>query len=182
MAENLRDAFSRGITVVTDYSGFGSPELALHSLADAMGFHDDALLFWRASDLLSSRRKMLQANSDGFRPQHIFGDILRQRLSSATHRAMKAVHSSCEKRFNTLVASGVAAEKASEEVGQGFMTQLHSIMKAVVFNLNARVYCYKCQDRCPVHAQAAPLVQPDRVRVAIAGTTCTSWSSMGRHG
>jgi hypothetical protein len=67
----------------------------------------------------------------------------------------------------------------SNQVGKAMMDNMMKYMRAVEFNMDARAWCYKHHDWCRIHG---PEEGHDRsaTRMAIAGTTCTSWSSVGK--
>ena len=177
---NLQAAFRDRVMVVTDYSGFGSPEIALSSLASALQADPGSLTFWRASDLLESRRRMLLAGEGNLQAQHIFVDLAQQRVSARTRRRLQGVHSRAKREFEQLMeleGDGAVAAKAVG-LGQRFMASLQEVMEEVVFNLAGAAWCYKCQKRCPIHPTSI-VDDPVVTTVAIAGTTCTSWSAIG---
>lgn len=183
--DNLVHTLRGGVQVNTDYSGFGGPEIALHTLQLALstgtgGITTNDILFWRGSDLLESRRKMLLAGSDKSSPRHVFGDIL-MRASFRTRKALRRIHEEAETKFEEKLAAGLSnQEHMAEEVGQWMMGQLVMLMRPTVFNLAARAYCFRCKGRCRVHGpERQTNGRPALTRMAIAGTTCTSWSQMG---
>ena len=178
---NLQAAFRDRVMVVTDYSGFGSPEIALSSLASALQADPGSLTFWRASDLLESRRRMLLAGEGNLQAQHIFGDLVQQqRVSARARRRLQGVHSRAKREFEQLMeleGDGAVAAKAVG-LGQRFMASLQEVMEEVVFNLAGTAWCYKCQKRCPINPTSI-VDDPVVTTAAIAGTPCTSWSVMG---
>ena len=102
---NLLEAFSQGVTVVTDYSGYGSPELALHSLSEALGFPSTSVNLWRASDIMPDRRRMLLAGSPDVSPQHVFGDIL-HRVSTGTRKSLLQVKKQADQQYAEAIRAG----------------------------------------------------------------------------
>ena len=174
---NLQQAFNHGLLVSTDYSGYGSPEIALRSIASALQAPPEALTFWRASDVLPQRKKMLMTGEHA--PLHVFGDVLKQRVNSRTRKALTRAHAAAASEFTRLVAAGTKQSQVAADIGRAMMTSLHTIMQNANFDLGAKAWCYQCNKMCPVHA---PSLSMDQLvtRINIAGTTCTSWSSMGR--
>lgn len=178
----LLRASLRRLQVNTDYSGVGSPEIALHSILQAAlpGSRDnDHVLCWRASDILHVARRCLAANRGVFAPRHIFGDLL-MRVGKATRTSLRRAYTEAEDEFNRRVSSCATRELAAEvaeSCSASLMSKLHSIMTKVRFDLNAVAWCYKCSQPCRIHG---PPGQSDRVRLSVAGTTCTSWSAMGK--
>ena len=53
---NLRDSFAKGIAVVADFSGFGSPEIALGSIGRALNAPHEKLTSWRQTSFLPGDR------------------------------------------------------------------------------------------------------------------------------
>jgi hypothetical protein len=64
------------------------------------------------------------------------------------------------------------------EVGAWMMGSFAKIMQVVNFNVDGRAWCFKCSSLCRIHGPGDTAERS--TRVAIAGTTCTSWSVMGR--
>jgi hypothetical protein len=183
--ENMKSNLNMGIQFNTDYSGFGGPEIALKTIVKALsdyssgGLTTDVLL-WRASDVLPSRRKMLRSGGAGIQPLHIFGDVL-MRVSRLTRSRLRGVLESTEADFNAVVGEIQSTEElklAAEELGKTMMNKLIEVMKKQSFDLGRLAWCYRCKRLCRVHGPL-PCDAAAAVHVAVAGTTCTSWSSMG---
>ena len=105
MEANLRDAFAKVIYVVTDYSGFGSPEIALSNIGACIGMPSDKIRFWRACDILPGRRQMLRYGSST--PMHIFGNILKQRLNKQTFQILQNINEQAKHDFKMFMGMGV---------------------------------------------------------------------------
>ena len=112
---------------------------------------------------------------------HIFGDILKQRFKRQTYRSLQDMNEQAKHDFKMLMGTGVASKEASKRVGSAMMDKMIDLLSTVHFDIAQTAYCYKCRSQCPVHPM--PFIESaDATTIAIAGSTCTSWSSVGRKG
>lgn len=119
----------------------------------------------------------------GHGPMHVFGDILRQRIDRSTRLSLKRIHDWAKNYFERGRGRGMPMQEASAAVGAEMLKRMRDLMKRVTFDLGHVAWCYKCKKYCPVHANhQVEMEGEDCITVAIAGTTCTSWSSMGKKG
>ena len=67
------------MSIWTDYSGMGGPELAVKEILDALaalGVHG-AVRFYRARDMRKDCRQVLLVRKPPHGPEHVFGNCLR---------------------------------------------------------------------------------------------------------
>ena len=176
LASNL----CNGIQVHTDYSVMGGPEIAMSCIVEAVQQHVGPPLkvrFWRASDILLHARDVLSCTEGRPGPGHVFGDILhraprrtRTKLNFAVERVKREVmqHS----------GDALATAYEMEVVGKRFMANLLDVLKKEPFCINRRNYCFKHKAMCRVHGPEQAL-DDVVLRLAVAGSTCTSWTRMG---
>ena len=120
-------------------------------------------------------------------PMHVFGDVLKQRIDKSVRISLKRTHDWAKNFFEREVKrkgrSAEEAKHASLKAGTEMLKRMQGIMKHVTFNMDHVAWCYKCKKYCPVHANHLVDREVDEaITVAVAGTTCTSWSSMGKKG
>eukprot|EP00969_Alexandrium_andersonii_P209145 9236160-Alexandrium_andersonii.AAC.1 len=144
------------------------------------------LLLWRASDLLKNRRRMLLASEPPRGPRHVFGDIL-QSVRPQARRALKDILANAEGELQGVAASVRSSpqhvlQRMAKDVGDRLIKHMCSFMSTYPFRLGCHAFCYRCRQDCRIFGPlpGGPDAQnPSCLRVAIAGTTCTSWSSIG---
>ena len=179
MEENLRLTYKDGIVVSTDYSGYGSAELAMRhigAILQADSSEVGEVVCWRASDIMKRRRAMLMAGD--VQPTHVFGDLL-QRVNQRTRTALLGHHARAAASLRRLIRRGENNDLAANKIGEEMMENMHTLLKQTPFNIDAQSWCYRCQRHCPVHAVGC---KATATTIVIAGTTCTSWSSLGKKG
>ena len=180
-----------GIQVNTDYSGFGGPEIALQAIAGAVqeqhtgvNWPVPRLLFWRASDILPRRRRMLLAASADARPLHVFGDLM-SRIRRSTRYRLRSAMESAEAEFKLAIDqgnTGTDLEAIALGIGEMVMKKLFDILRDT-FHRDRTSYCYRCKGLCRIHGPTPGEADNKcNMRIAVAGTTCTSWSAMGTQG
>ena len=91
------------------------------------------------------------------------------------------IHDWAKCRFHEGLREGVDPQIHSREVGDEMMRRLDTVMKHEHFDLGQKAWCYKCKQQCFVHC-TGHVVSEECTTVSIAGTTCTSWSAMGKKG
>ena len=167
----------------SDYSGLGGFEIAWESL-----FNSAASLarlagadviadihFHRASDCWAVAQQVLVDGPS----EHVFGNLL--------HRAPKLIVGTLklmmkEKQIEFKRRSAFEDPVGlAEELGTTFMKAAHTFIASNTdaFSRDAHAYCVKHGRDCPVFPTPH---ERDRwpVSMACAGTTCTSWSTMGK--
>jgi hypothetical protein len=176
--DNLKEAITEGVFVNTDYSGFGCAEMATRMIIDAASKALDCVApvtFWRASDILPHARKVLKTDSRSS-PHHVFGNIL-EHVPRVIRRELVRAHEAASDEFIKRMEIDPTDKKLLDRIGSKLMAALIVIMEGVEFDLNQRRWCYKCRQMCLVHEPHE--LDPAITRIAVAGTTCTSWSSLG---
>jgi len=139
--------------------------------------------YWRASDVLKARQRMLKAGFAQSKAKHIFGDIL-MRVPTKLRNRLRLTLELAEDDFKQFVGtaqSKTELKSACEALGRTMMMQLMDVMSTHTFVMDKLSWCFKCKKLCRVHGPRpqAQELQRNQVRVACAGTTCTSWSTMG---
>lgn len=176
----LRYIFTtRGLLVNTDYSGMGGVEIALGMLLvviQPLLPSAANVLFWRAADLAEECRRILLAPAKGA-PEHVFGDLM-SRVPKDVRRSLRRAHATAAEEFRRLIDTGIEARTASEQAGKQMVERLLAIVQSHTFDMDARSWCYKHHQLCRVHGPEGDASQ--RLRLAAAGSPCTSWSRMGR--
>ena len=182
MLDSVRDCLSAGLQVNTDYSGMGGPEMSLHVIMDALASKQAHMnvRFWRASDILPHARAVLCCEAGRPGPEHVFGDIL-QRASAKTSRRLAAAHACAQRELARLLESGSEWGQVCQDVGAKMMDNVYSILNRESFDLDRKAFCYKHRRMCRVHGPES-CEAPPATRLAVAGSTCTSWSRMGNRG
>ena len=56
LVENIQRTLQNGVYIVSDYSGYGAPDIAMAQVASLFG-RQHRVTFYRASDLLPERRE-----------------------------------------------------------------------------------------------------------------------------
>ena len=102
MEDNLRLTYRDGVVVSTDYSGYGSAELAVRHIGAVLQAGTECI-FWRACDLMEKRRTMLM--SGDAQPTHVFGDLL-QRVGQQTRNALHRHHEEAAVQLRRLIRRG----------------------------------------------------------------------------
>ena len=180
LQERLQRVFVEGVVAWSDYSGLGGCEIAMSLIRQAV-LGDEAAaadvpstIFHRGSDVSATARKVLLAGGCES-PNHVFGNIL-ARVPRAVRREltefMRIKEDEFKQRTSNLEAPATPL-KVAAEIGAEFMAHAHQIMRGVQFK--QKVWCFKHRCECPVFPSCA-----GRLTVACAGTTCTSFSSMGK--
>lgn len=182
----LATTFTNGVNLRTDYSGVGTPEVALAHIQTAMerlGLNTGrGLRCSAASDIEASCRRILKAHVGRSRPACVFGDIL-ERLPAHVLSDVKRL----------LDVHKRAAEEAIEECGAARRRDVihrfgRSFAKAAFDSFaqeatmnpfdaaQSRAWCFACKRKCPVF----PCANEDAERrVAVGGVICYDWSNMG---
>ena len=130
---------------------------------------------WRASDSMPLARDVLMRGTSA--PLHVFGDLL-NRVPDGTLSRLQFLKSSASAELEQTSAASAADRRAAlQHIGALFMGQAAQLLKSVVFDPSAVAYCPKHGRLCPLHR---PPEFPDVDIIQCAGTTCTSWSSVGQ--
>lgn len=175
-----------GVTMSTDYSGIGTPEMSMSMVMHAMvgsghlppGSAETLFKVWRSGDIAPSCRKVL-ATYDRHPPEHLTGDILKRvcvddlaklRLILEKHRhkfeiAMRAQSTSPSPQHRTSLLVGI---------GREFINKACALMDT--FEVGTTAWCFKHKRNCPLH----PHPDIDMFYLVVAGWTCVPWSSMSR--
>jgi len=138
------------------------------------------LILWSATDIMPHCRKVLRFKhscSSRQSPLHVFGDLT-CRLSTEAHSHLLGLYKDAEQQFMAAMGQGNDPELA-EGIGTNFMAACMDYLSTdLLVKINGTAYCFKCRSTCCYNG---PEQVPDGMfSIAIAGTTCTSWSRMGR--
>ena len=146
----LSERFSNKIMMITDFSGIGGPEIAMHQLVrafqDSLGAtSDNSVIYWSASDLCPKARQCLCTPSP-CRPLHVFGDLM-ERLPDKVRGELDRVHGYAHAEFARRFADGAGRPALAAEIGRRMLADMHSIMQAAVkgFDIpDGLGMCYQC--------------------------------------
>ena len=171
----LKEVFSQGFCLSTDYSGFGFFEVALAKLAESLGADTSAVTCYRASDInVTCRRALLSREGPG-RPEHVFGDIL-GRYAHQVRRSLTAVHDYWLQQLEVHVSQDkVPRAQAVKDLGELFIQQMCIVLDAAT--PEATLYCYCCRRQCQLLPSSTDT--GSRIRIHAAGSTCVDCSQMG---
>ena len=204
-----------GIVVSTDYSGIGRAEVAVALLLEALQHHSKLpaekaasfAVIWRASEVESSRRKVLLSHPPQHRPRHIMGDILyrigwrtkvvlRALLNKHLNKlkAKKTIHAATKvggrrgamKKRPAANSIRTTRTKSATPIAQHRrdLTQTHgrAFLEEAWVEIQKtppleKAHCFACNQGCQVHPP--PEVRGTRLYINVSGNTCTPWSTMG---
>lgn len=168
---------TKRLVLNTDYSGLGMPEIASYDVCKALrGMGEDAnVVHWRASDISPKCRNILKTGC--CQSRHVFGDLFSSRIGMRTRAFLRNAYKELEE---SLRQSG-QSESLYEQLGQKFMEKVVARMQTIQFKPDASGWCYKCDRVCQFKYNSDTQSTDDEpsIIVNVAGTTCTSWSTMG---
>ncbi|CAE7038116.1 unnamed protein product [Symbiodinium sp. CCMP2592] len=200
--EVLVDRYREGLSVVTDFSGVGSAEIAClfieHGLKDSGSeiFSSPeyvGLRCRRASDSNPACRRILlhdDCNPDFQGASHsavsgqahgcIFGS-LEERVEPEVLQKLRRMQGACKDNADSELDK--AAEDSHRSIirkwGREFVRMAVQFLQKSVTELPTKVWCYRHEQACPfcvTHEQGG-------IDIAIAGPPCVDWSQIGqRHG
>ena len=185
IAELVRKA-RNGICLVTDYSGLGSPETALHFLFQALGTRlgdpdmPQKLRLMRASDCDVHCRRILLGQPAGVGEPGaccVLGDML-DRCPSELVTECEALLQDCRGQAKEAIETdGLRPEEACRSWGRKFVDQAIQIMSKNSQTKNP--WCYRhLQSQCACNSA----VPEEMLSMAVAGVTCVDWSAIGLKG
>ena len=96
------------------------------------------------------------AQKTSMRPAHVFGDTL-SRVGLRTRTMLRRLHDTAVELHEEKTKASKGKEEQGarraicEEVGEWMMKKVTSYMREVVFNLDARAFCYACRQQCRIH-------------------------------
>ena len=167
-----------GVLLNTDYSGMGCAEMSMRAILASSDFSGDAyLLVWRGSDMSETCRKILCESKDG--PEHVFGNLM-DRVTDSRRYALEQEHNRASKQYMRLIGKGMSKVAAASKVGNTLLREVSCILAGQ--EVGGEQWCYKHQKMCPSlePPEGHPCFRLGRFKLAVAGTTCTHFSSMGR--
>ncbi|CAE7374341.1 unnamed protein product [Symbiodinium sp. CCMP2592] len=167
----------KGIQLITDYSGLGTPEICLRFLCEAfrdlVGGSSSAtatsapLTCARAADVDMYCRRMLMAHDGPAAPACVFGQFSERcpdHLAKKTANLLETVRSSLPEK---------PSKEALLSAGQDF---IRAGMQIMLSDLTVEsCWCHKHKRACP----PLPAVAAGSLSLAIAGVSCLDWSAMG---
>ena len=176
---SLSSSLARGVTLTSSYSGIGTPEFALTSLAGKCGGADVSL--YSACDWSDKARAALSSHTSG--PSHIFTDLM-HRIDSRTREKLWSLQETVAGQLSGLLAEVAAeAEQATERfadavklTGMKFTRQARLILSKASFPEKSP--CARCQQNCS-HRPDARLIARERLWLEVAGVTCVAFSRFG---
>ena len=173
LLSNLRSGF----LLCSDYSGYGCAEFAANVLCAKVVERGDPanVCVWRSSDISPVKRKMLCRGPHA--ALHVFGSLI-SRVPTQVRASIGDLSAEFKDEFSQISRRNAGAFR---QLGEAFTTRLRTLLAAVRFRRNARLWCYKCRSRCRLYGPRLRTPE-DTLHVVVAGTTCTPWSAMGRRG
>ena len=183
--EQLVGAFlSMTVNITTNFSGMGTPEVALHMLrlwALSLGINDPCGIFiaYSASDWDDLCREMLSAYGHGIGPLHLFGDlmdVLPREWVGAWTIQLKFLRQKISGMVSKVPPDRRKAMRASlvEKYGEHFLKSALSKMKSRLFDVNAMFWCFKHNRLCRRYTAALA----GGLLLEIAGSPCVGFSTI----
>eukprot|EP00439_Symbiodinium_sp_Y106_P005613 s8205_g1.t1 len=192
----LGDRYRDGLSVVTDFSGVGSAEIAC--LFIERGLKDSGseifsspeyvgLCCQRASDSNPSCRKLLMpdAGSPDFQgashaPGCIFGS-LEERVEPRVLQKLRDMQAACKNKASSELSEidEVVADTERgllRKWGREFVQMAVQFLRESVEELPARAWCYRHDRACPFHVKQ----KQAGLDLAVAGPPCVDWSQIGQ--
>lgn len=193
--EVLLDRYRGGLSMVTDFSGVGSAEIAglfiEHGLKDSGSeiFSSPeyvGLCCRRASDSNPACRRILlhddcSPDSQGaWKSGCIFGS-LEERVEPQVLQKLRRMQDECITQANSElnhVDEVVADTERSliKKWGRRFVQMAVQFLQESVEELPARVWCHRHEQACPFHVKC----EQGGFDIAVAGPPCVDWSQIGQ--
>ena len=178
---NLCQRFADGILMNTQYSGMGGAEMSLHTIIEAFSSTHGVAgqsIFWSGCDILVEARKVLRHDKAVCNPLHVFGDIM-ARVAPTLQELLEEVYSEAESQFNSLLGSTESpSDHQFNEIGHTMMQRMQHVLQSSAEHVPRTGWCYKCHGICNFFGP--PTADLSMFRLVVAGSTCTSWSRMGK--
>ena len=177
----LESMITKKVTIATDYSGCGTPEMASDLVSGAVqerGLGGPLFRHHRARESDVQCQRILAGYPDSSRPKHILTNIL-DRLKFDQQFVKNKLNMALIGMENTCKAAGADASRRCElvrEHGRDYARWLWKHLSSKYTNLETQ--CVACESLCPVHP--APADRRDSLYMLIVGNTCTPWSQMGK--
>ena len=182
--ENVRKKFaSRGLCLVSDYSGMGCAEIAMAQIHQTLREKgcEAHMCVHRASDLKAQCRQVLLEHSGPSALEHVFGDLT-TRIDDTQLDELTQLQKETELEFSSRVAAGEQAKTVREELGASMETSARRILSCNRYADRAcfKAWCFKHQTECPVWPEVRKGCSQGGITIAVAGVTCTDYSAMGK--
>ena len=165
------------LVLTSSYSGMGVAEMCVPFLQDAFQEHGIKLSFrYHASrDYDELCRKMLLHAE--FERSHVFGDIF-DFVTTTCSEKLFDLQKDCHERLARALSGKTGSEKRTLSVqhGRNFAVKALGVLGSSS-PPHKQGYCFRHQKVCPFW----PPSSSDVWHVEIAGSTCTPWSSSGKH-
>lgn len=173
-----------GVSLYTDWSGMGCPEMAIRMISEALELMGERPLDYscaRASDLSPLCIRALLSHSVGAGPAHVFGDIM-LRIPKAIHEELQRLTAQAQQKL--IRASGGKQSKinteARDSIGQELVFSLCHVLEQVDWKPQPAQHCYRHECECPIWGSLDPL--PDSIlKLSVVGNECLDWTSFGKH-
>ena len=185
LAEKLISSLQRGILCITDCSGIGMPEMMLGALAKAVQEQfgvNVAVRQWRCTDVGPHQRSIALNDHDGPepKPQHVFGNLIGF-LPENLHDALRLLLDVYVARKHSMECGGTSRadlnRELSSELLDGMCRTLMSARSQCQHDRKRKAHCYKCNAQCFIYPPAMMVMT--MITLAICGTPCVTWSTMG---
>ena len=184
--QELLRKLRQGVAVVTDYSGVGSPEIALEFIVQALqkrcGQSDDSaglqLRCLYAADADAQCRRVLLSHSTGVAaPCCVLGNMLERCPQSLLLECEQMLDDYREQADNA-ITQGQVRRTVMENFGQEFVREACKLM--FKSGQEQRTWCFRHQTSQCVQERPDRQAPRGHVTLAVAGVTCVDWSALGQ--
>ena len=199
VADRILSKFQGGISLVTDYSGVGSAEIAFSFIQQGLADFNPGfaavmaapeyvgLLCERATDMNSACRKVLMYSealdaadhSHGPLPKHspkcIFGS-LEERIDEDLLQKLRRMQSEeLRKAQQSVLDKHMTDAGAYQTFGRAFLARAMEALTEYQADPPARAWCHRHEQACDFNARSSSAA----LKMAVAGATCVDWSALG---
>ena len=171
-----------GINLITDFSGIGQAEAAVHYVQVALkllghsGFR--GVQVTRSSDILASCRRVLAAIRDATGSGCcILGDMTKG-MDQSVLKDIRALQDEHRKMIRSTYRSQQVRKQHIRKLGRKFLKAARARIVAQLPEASeVMAHCYTCKRKCNAFPKTS---EPVGLTGNISGTMCTPWSRMGK--
>ena len=178
----LAERARQGICCISEYSGYGSFEVAAQHIQEALRLNGRVdnesvgMVFLRSGDILERCRKALLGSHREGGCGCVFGDMLLRSPVELVDKMREDI-----KESHALMAESIEAGEASaavlDKVGNALLQKVASYMFNNVEDQGGNAWCYAHEREC---AAVKTRQNDEQIMIGGAGITCIDWSSMGQ--
>ena len=197
LLDQLMGVMQKGLVMVTDCSGMGMPEMMISTLVNTLtsqyGSNIPPVRCWRSSDIGQIQRECAKQGCGG--PEHVFGDLIGF-LPTRMQGELRKVISEHVQQVEELITQGCCEKSATDAIRHDVWDAVVAVLKKGPITRETKAPCFKCRRsgssgrrmgsvrRCRnlnTNLKLCPINPPGiRPTLAVSGTPCVSWSSMGK--